>query len=95
MSRRTLTATKDDARIAVARACTDGLIPRRPPACEVCGATGHIVGCRWSIVLHHHSYEVENHLDVTALCRRCHGLVHRGRIPEPVPHLYAAHREAA
>ena len=26
---------------------------------------------------HHHSYEPEFHLDVVALCRACHGLVHR------------------
>lgn len=93
--RRALGATKLDAHVAVQRARVDGLLPRRPPHCEACGAEGRIIGCRWSVQLHHRSYLPEHHLDVVAVCRRCHGLIHAGKLSEPAPNLYSAEKVAA
>lgn len=82
--RRELFATSEDAHIAVGRAVVDGLLVEHPPACTVCGTAGYRQNGRWSVVYHHHSYEVEHHLDVVAVCWVCHGRIHAGQLPEPV-----------
>lgn len=82
--RRQLRATQADANLAVARAIIDGDLPARPATCSICGAAGRASArAAWSIVYHHHSYELEHHLDVIAVCRECHGRIHEGQMPDP------------
>ena len=87
--RRPLGDTGNDARIAVGRAIVDGLLLEHPSACSVCDTTGvRTEGGRWSIVWHHHSYAIAYHLDVVAVCRKCHGHIHAGHLPEPRTGVY-------
>lgn len=65
------------AHAAVQKAVREGRL-RRPEKCHVCSRPSP------SLVLHHHSYEPRNHLDVVALCRPCHQQVHLGNIAEPL-----------
>lgn len=56
------------ARWAVLRAITKGLIKRKP--CEQCGLPD-------GLAHHYRGYETENWLRVRWLCRSCHGRVHQ------------------
>ena len=77
-------------RTAVSAAVREGRLPRHPDRCTVCGAPGvekrspgKLHG-RWSIVLHHWSYDPKHWLEVVAVCDRCHAGIHLGQIPEPL-----------
>jgi hypothetical protein len=74
--------TEASARLSVIRAFSAGILAR-PLFCMLCARTGPK-----ALVLHHHSYRVEDHLDTVALCRGCHYRVHSGLIPEPATGRY-------
>ena len=84
------TTDKTTAHMAVARAVQEGVLPRYPPACEVCGVPGEFKGrnTRWTINRHHWSYLPEHHLDVVAVCHPCHAAIHFAKIPEPKTGLF-------
>jgi len=62
---------------AVYAAVAEGRLPHASTLpCEGCGAP--------AVEHHHHAgYEPAHHLDVTAVCRKCHRRIHNGTLPEP------------
>ena len=53
-----------------------------PDRCEACGKNAEARRKGYRDVVWHH-WDYTKPLDVIPLCRRCHGLVHEGSMPEP------------
>lgn len=75
------TEIRDRAHRLTKEACAAGTIDNRE-GCEACGVAQATIERGDLLVLRHH-FDYEKPVDTIPLCRRCHRLVHAGKLPEP------------